>query len=185
MSIANDLKQTDDPGVIKLNKYEPKIVEKMLRFIYQGDYDDEHKSDHAGPNLQTEAGEIQFIDFIENRVQEPSWLFQNGEALVVNIKVFIIAGDHNMEALMDHATRKYKEAAEELWNTSGFARSIILFYNFGTDRFYRSPIRRAMSSVIARNAAVLVRNELFQEILYDNGELATEVLLIILDGGDE
>jgi hypothetical protein len=27
--------------VVDLTKYEPKIVEKMLRFIYQGDYDDE------------------------------------------------------------------------------------------------------------------------------------------------
>lgn len=64
--------------MVDLSKYKPKIVDKMLRFIYQGNYDD---------GLER----VLPPDSIEHPQQKPSRPLPNREAPIVNIKVFVIA----------------------------------------------------------------------------------------------
>lgn len=149
--------------MIDLTKYEPKIVEKMLRFIYQKDYDDGREA-------------VPLSEFLApGRHDQP---IPNGGALITNINMFIIAKKFGLNVLMNFALGKYEEAVEELWDTPSFERSITLLYDSNMDEVRSRELRRATINIIARNAAVLLKNKTFRAILNRYGELATEVLSI-------
>lgn len=141
----------------------------MLRFIYQGDYDD-------GRDI------VLFRDPIEHAPQSPGRPRPNGEALIVNIKVVIIAGKFGMNGLMDLAVWKHEVATYEMWDTPSFEKSIPLLYDSEMDEFRGQELRRATVNATANNAPVLLENKEFQLVLSRYGELATEVLLIVVKG---
>lgn len=149
--------------MIDLTKYEPKIVEKMLRFIYQKDYDDGREtvppSEFLAPGSHDQP-------------------IPNGGALITNIYMFIIAKKFGLNVLMNFVLGKHEEALEELWDTPGFERSITVLYDSNMDEVRSRELRRATINIIARNAAVLLKNKTFRAILNRYGELATEVLSI-------
>jgi hypothetical protein len=114
-----------------LSNYEPKIVEKMLRFMYQGYYDDEREMCHLEPSdastTETELESPTSVSptSVSEEPGQPSW---KGEALVVNAKVFTIAEKYDFETLMEHAVGKYKEVLGDVWHTLGFGASIDLIH---------------------------------------------------------
>lgn len=162
--------------MIDLTKYEPKIVEKMLRFIYQSKYDDEREIYNPRPDLKTEAGQAPLPDLIEIPPQEPGRPFWNGEALMVNLKVFIVAVELQLWTLQKHAAKKYEETPGELWRTLDFVRSTELFYSSKLGQQLMWPIHNAMVEVIAKNAQVLLTRKTFQKILKLHGDLTIAVL---------
>ncbi|KFY87362.1 hypothetical protein V500_07007 [Pseudogymnoascus sp. VKM F-4518 (FW-2643)] len=157
------------PGLIDLTEYEPKIVEKMLRFIYQEDYDDEHET-------------VPLPDSIKHAPQKPGRPLPNGEALLVNIKVLIIAEKFGLDDLMDLAVEKHDGAAQELWDTPSFEKSITLLYDSKMDEVGSLAFRRATADAIANNAAALLERATFREVLNRYGDLATEVLSVVTTG---
>ncbi|KFY58479.1 hypothetical protein V496_06113 [Pseudogymnoascus sp. VKM F-4515 (FW-2607)] len=161
--MIDELPANVHPGVIDLTKYEPKIVEKMLRFIYQKDYDD-----GRGTVPLSES-------FAPGRHDRP---IPSRGALITNINMFIIAKKFGLNVLMNFVLGKHEEALEELWDTPSFERSITLLYDSNMDEVCKRELRRATINIIARNAAVLLKNKTFRAILNRYGELATEVLSI-------
>ena len=133
--------------------------------------------------FRSEAGSEQdpLPDLIELPPQEHDRPFWNGEALIVNIKVFIIAVDLNLRTLRVHAAKKYEEAVGELWRTLSFVRSIELFYGSESCERNQWPIRNTMVAVIAKNATVLLRRKTFRRLLTIRGDLATDVLSLTVN----
>lgn len=155
--------------MIDLTKYEPKIVEKMLRFIYQEGYDDERET-------------VPLPDFNKHAPQKPGRPLPNGEALFVNIKVLIIAEKFGLNDLMNLAVEKHKEAVYELWNTPSFERSITLLYDSKMDEVSSRKLLRATVNIISSNATALLERKTFRDVLNLHGELATEALSMIMTG---
>jgi hypothetical protein len=155
--------------VIDLAKYEPKIVEKLLRYIYQDDYDDERET--IPPPSKS-----------ENPRQKPGKPLPNGEALMINIKVLLIAEKFVLDGLMKLAVEKHEEAVQMLWDTPSFGRSILLLYDSDMNEVLSRELRNATINAIANNAAELLKNKAFRGILIRCGELATEVLSIAVTG---
>ncbi|KFY01211.1 hypothetical protein O988_02862 [Pseudogymnoascus sp. VKM F-3808] len=156
-------------GVIDLAKYEPKIVEKLLRYIYQDDYDDERET--IPPPSKS-----------EHPRQKPGKPLPNGEALMINIKVLLIAEKFDLDGLMKLAVEKHEEAVQMLWDTPSFGRSILLLYDSEMNEVLGRELRNATINAIANNAAELLKNKAFRGILIRCGELATEVLSIVVTG---
>lgn len=185
-----NIHQESHSGVIDLTKFEPSIVGKMLRFIYQHDYDDEREINDPGPRCAFGIRDNTGVrndpppDLIELPPQEPGRPFWNGEALIINTKVFVIAEKLNLRALMEHAAEKYEEAAGELWRTLSFVRSMELLYSSKLHEINRWSMRRVIVNVIVKNAAVLLRRETFRELLTLHGDMATQVLSITVNGDD-
>ncbi|KFY36604.1 hypothetical protein V495_07740 [Pseudogymnoascus sp. VKM F-4514 (FW-929)] len=156
-------------GVIDLAKHEPKIVEKLLRYIYQDDYDDERET--VSPPSKS----------VHPR-QNPGKPLPNGEALMINIKVLLIAEKFGLDGLMKLAVEKHEEAVQMLWDTPSFGRSILLLYDSEMNEILGRELRNATINAIANNVAELLKNKAFRGILIRCGELATEVLSIALTG---
>ncbi|OBT66403.1 hypothetical protein VE03_04879 [Pseudogymnoascus sp. 23342-1-I1] len=165
--MIDELPADSRPGVIDLTKYDPNIVEKMLRFIYQKDYDDER-------------GIVPARLSIIIALQEPAQPIPNGEALIINIKVLIIAEDFGLNDLMNLAMEKYTEAIYELWDTPSFEGSIVLLYNSGIDKVRSRKLLRVTANIIAGNVAMLLERKSFRDVLNLYGKLATEVLSMIM-----
>ncbi|KFY58480.1 hypothetical protein V496_06114 [Pseudogymnoascus sp. VKM F-4515 (FW-2607)] len=90
-------------GVIDLPADEPDIVELMLRFLYQSKYDDTRPTAAITKALCTAEsdgrGGIKFSPPVKLRE----------EAMVVNVKVYVLADKYNIPLLKQHARAKYKE----------------------------------------------------------------------------
>lgn len=193
MIYYGNLKQeVDSPGVIDLNKYHPKIVGKMLRFIYHGDYDDEREQkNHAATDLphetkvETESCKYEISKILDNPPQEPGRPLWNKDALRVNIEVFVIADHHHLHTLMGRAAKKFEEVVGRLWKTASFAQSIKLFYDSQISELYRRPIRNVIIKAIVNNAPVLLKEKTFQNILSHYGDLAMEVLWTVVKVEDK
>lgn len=156
----------------------------MLRFIYQHDYDDSVPAPRClfGIRHNTGANKSPLSDLIEHPPQDPDRLFWNGEALIVNTKMCIIAEKLSI-GLTKHAAEKYEEAAGELWRTLNSVRSIELFFSFELDDKSRWPMRCAIVDIIVRNSPVLLREKKIRQLLTLHGDLATEVLSLTVNGG--
>lgn len=141
----------------------------MLRFIYQEDYDDER-------------GTIPFPNFLMMTKQNPVQAISNGEAVIINIKVLIIAEELGLNDLVDLAIEKHGEVAYELWDAPSFERSIILLYNSKMNAAGNQKLRRVTANIISINVTVLLEKKTFRDVLNLYGELATEVLSKIATG---
>lgn len=163
--------------MLKINLHsEPETVERMIRFIYQCDYDDGR--DMVLTDSEADKGVLP--DVMELSPQgRPTW---NEEALVVNAKVFIFAMKCDMEPLMKHAAAKYREVAGELYGTRSFQTSIRLIYARSL-RLYpkRHLIYDVIADVVVINAPELLTKKSFRTILARYGDLTTEVLLATLE----
>ncbi|OBT84882.1 hypothetical protein VE02_05924 [Pseudogymnoascus sp. 03VT05] len=163
----------------------------MLRFIYQGDYDDEREQNRAAEDpphetkIDTERWKDVISDILGRPPQEPGRPHWNGGALRVNIEVFVIADHHHLNALMEHAAKKFEENLAHLWQTPSFAKSINLFYDSQISELYRRPIRNVITKVIVKNAPVLLKKKAFRNVLSRYSDLATEVLWTVVKVEDE
>jgi hypothetical protein len=135
---------------IFLEEDEPRIVTKMVDFLYSLDYDD-HRQD-------------------ETAVEEPP--------LVVNAKVYIIADKYNIQSLKEWAVTKYNELLPVTWNNTSFAESarIILENTLESDFMLREVIIRKASD----HAKVLLDRGEFVALLQSHGHFAAEVLKGVL-----
>lgn len=153
--------------MIDLTGYDPNIVDKMLRFIYQGIYDDERETaPRFDPTTYLSPGQSRL----------------NGEALIVNIKLYNLAEKFGVHELMDVAVLQYTSIVRELWDTPSFERSIKMLYELNADQGHCRGLRNATASVIAHNVGELMGSEIFRGVLKSYGELATEVLSMVVSG---
>lgn len=161
------LKKDANPGVIDLTGYDPNIVDKMLRFIYQGIYDDERETaPRFDPTTYLSPGQSRL----------------NGEALIVNIKLYNLAEKFGLHELMEVAVLQYTSIVRELWDTPSFERSIKMLYGPKADEAQGRGLRNATASVIAHNVGELMDSKPFRAVLNLYGELATEVLSMVVSG---
>ncbi|KFY10230.1 hypothetical protein V492_05128 [Pseudogymnoascus sp. VKM F-4246] len=151
----------------------------MLRFIYQGDYDDEYETEHSGSNLQTSARKAPCLDFTASQSQISNRPRTKGEALLINIRVFSIAKKFGLDDLMSLAVKKHREAVKNLWNTPNFERSITLLYDKELGEVHSSKLRYATADIILSNIRELLKKQTFRLLLICHGDLATEVLLLM------
>lgn len=136
--------QETQTGEIDLPDDEPSVVEKMLTFLYDGDYDDERASS-SRPKA-----------FYEK------WFER---ALIVNIKVYILAKKNNIEALEKPAKEKYLNVVLDLWYTPSFSTSAILLYDntLQSDRLLRDIVaetaREHIVNLIRERMLVRIRTK--------------------------
>ncbi|OBT84883.1 hypothetical protein VE02_05925 [Pseudogymnoascus sp. 03VT05] len=145
-------------GAIDLPADKPDIVEMMLRFLYQGDYDDLRYS--------TAPGE----DLVE----------LNADALVVNVEVYVIADRNNIPALKVLARHKYAELVAEIWQADTFMDSVDMVFQ-GT--LPGDSLRKFVIETLVLHIFALSRKDWFVAMLEGQGDFAVEVLRGILELG--
>ncbi|OBT66387.1 hypothetical protein VE03_04880 [Pseudogymnoascus sp. 23342-1-I1] len=90
-------------GVIDLPADEPEIVELMLRFLYQGKYND------ARPTAQLTRGIATAVSDDRGGLKLSPPVKLREEAMTVNVEVYVTADKYNMPLLKKYAFLKYKE----------------------------------------------------------------------------
>ncbi|ELR10125.1 hypothetical protein VC83_04336 [Pseudogymnoascus destructans] len=145
-------------GVIDLPADKADIVEMMLRFLYQGDYDDLRCS--------TAPGE----DLVE----------LNADAMVVNVEVYVIADKNGIPALKVLARQKYAELVAEIWQAESFMDSVEMVFQ---ETLPGDSLRKFVIETVVLHIHTLIREEWFVAMLEDQGDFAVEVLKGILELG--
>ena len=127
----------------------------MLRFLYQGNYDDMRHS--TAPNEELEE------------LRE--------EALLTNVKVYVIADKNNIPALQQLARDKYAEIVGILWQSECFMGSMEMVLQ-------QTPpgdsLRKVVIATAATRVRTLIEEHWFIAMLEEQGELAVEVLKGVL-----
>jgi hypothetical protein len=145
----------------------------MLRFLYQGDYDDEHS--FPDPN-ENESGEANASDETAPALQPvASRLPQlKEESLMLNVKVYIIADKLEIPDLKAVAASKYKTLALTLYDTQSFYQSTELLYcnTMETDRL----LREVIAGIVCQQIDLLIRSPGFSSLIKSQGDLGLDVL---------
>ncbi|OBT80496.1 hypothetical protein VF21_00742 [Pseudogymnoascus sp. 05NY08] len=95
-------------GVIDLPADEPEIVEMMLRFLYQGKYND------GRPTAPIARGNASASLDDRGGLKFPPGGKLREEAMVVNVKVYVMADKYNIPILKQYARAKYKEILNQV-----------------------------------------------------------------------
>lgn len=77
---------------------------------------------------------------------------------------------------------KYESAVQDVWDMPNFVRNIELIYGSGMDKVRSRGLRHVMISVVAKNAAAILKKKTFRDMLHYHGELAIEVLSMMVTG---
>lgn len=80
----------------------------MLRFLYQGKYND------ARPTAALLRGQVVSESDGRGGLKFSPTMRMREEAMVVNVKVYVMADKYNMPALKQHARAKYKEILNQV-----------------------------------------------------------------------
>ncbi|KFZ12470.1 hypothetical protein V502_07062 [Pseudogymnoascus sp. VKM F-4520 (FW-2644)] len=110
-------------GVIDLPADEPEIVELMLRFLYEGQYNDKR------PTTALTTSDISdHIDSDGTPTFQPV-LVRHEKAMSANVKVHIIADKYHIPALNKYARMKYGQIMNQVmdvtWSIQGYRADII------------------------------------------------------------
>ena len=146
----------------------------MLRFLYEGDYDDERDMAQpcaSPPKPYQSPKRYSSFKFFKGR----SW---SKQSLLVNVQVYILADKNDIVALKKRAKEKYAEVVTFLWNTPSFAASAMLLYDNTpqSDRLLRDVI----AETAEKHIKTLICEEDFVEVMVRNGDLAVDVLKSVL-----
>jgi hypothetical protein len=153
-------------------------VEKMLRFLYQREYDDERdmdelqhsedpaptgeaNADSTSPAFYPRPARFGFpFDDPPEVAKVPNW---SEKSLLVNVQVYIIADKNNIGALTKRATEKFTEVVGQLWDTPSFRASAKLLYD-NTPRSDRL-LRDVVADTAKKNILTLIDKQDFEELI--------------------
>lgn len=139
----------------------------MLRFVYQGDHDDAPGAT-TQPVRETEpVNPYHFGSLPRPPIQPPK------TALLVNVKLYVIADKYDIPTLKKFAQDKYTEIVKAHWDTDEFMRSAEITFE---RTLAGDALRGVVVSTAARHAQTLVEKKEFAEMLAEHGEVAVEVL---------
>lgn len=123
----------------------------MLRFLYQGNYDDTRYS--KAP--KEAVGELR------------------GGPLLANAQVYVMADKYDISALKELARKKYTVIVGETWQTGGFMDSAELVFEKTQPG---DSLRKVIINTAATHVQTLIQERWFVKMLEGKGELAVEVL---------
>lgn len=131
----------------------------MLRFLYQGNYDDTRYSTTPGEEL----------------------VELNTNALLVDVQVYVIADKNDIPELKVLAQNKYTEIVGHLWQTERFKDSMETVFG---ETPPGDSLRRVVIKAAATHVRTLIEKDWFVAMLEGQGELAVEVLkeMLALNG---
>ena len=148
---------------------EPNIVDKMLQFVYQKEYDDERFVSQEPFDGHRTTQETSHDNLNTSH---------NEKSLLINVKVFVIADKFDIFGLKEIATSKTKTLLSKSWDTQSFPLSVDLLYG-NTQRNDRL-LRDAFATAIFEDINKLVEMDGFMRIMQNYGGLAVDVLKITL-----
>ena len=95
----------------------------------------------------------------------------------------LISGSLDIPGLKEIATSKYETLLSSLWATQSFSMGVGLLYR-NTQQNDRL-LREVVVNYIGKNIDKLMERDDFIEIMKEHGELATDVLKLVLKGKSE
>ncbi|KAI9744176.1 MAG: hypothetical protein M1818_002328 [Claussenomyces sp. TS43310] len=184
-----------------------KIVEKMLSFLYKGDYDDERERHEGTPENSSPSKDGQEKEVADASGDEPAasteedaWTFGaphfgnrspeigrdraadiSPHALLINIKVYIIADMYDIPPLKDLASSKYAEIADGLWAEDAFTSSARLLYENTMASDHQ--LRDLVAQISQQHIVTLIEKKEFIDLLVSEGNLAVDILKSVLETG--
>ena len=111
---------------------DPTIVEKMIHFLYHGDYSDDRIIDspevyQTQISSKAQKRETHFDDEAYRSTEQDFGI--DHSSLVLNTQLYVIAEQYNIPELKDAAEAKYAELVASRWNNASFVASLKLMYS--------------------------------------------------------
>ncbi|KAF5876306.1 putative btb poz domain protein [Botrytis fragariae] len=167
-------------GEINLPDDHPAIFERIIKFLYTGDFDATPSTDETVKEASSEHVKEPLIEaFDENSpvlVKETVYeaVDEPLEILTICTRVFTMAEKYDIPELKVLAKTKFEEAVSTEWNTASLSASLWLMYD-------ELPESDRLLKDIAIQAAASHVNELvdrgeFAALCKENGDIAFDVL---------
>jgi len=174
-------------GEINLEDDDPRMVKKMIDFLYKTRYDDDRTIDEEDlkdladqhstiTSCTSSAGETQPKESATTAPHPTDFI---KGPLVTNAKVYILGDKYDIPSLKEVAVRKYEETVKDLWNNDTFAESAKLVYdNIVSENDMLKP---KIIKIVTTNMSQLLQRDDFVRVLRSNGDIATDVLNAMLE----
>ncbi|ATZ57217.1 hypothetical protein BCIN_14g03750 [Botrytis cinerea B05.10] len=171
-------------GEINLPDDHPAIVERIIKFLYTGDFDATPSIDEIvedASNLYFQESPIEASDEESTALVEET-VFQvvdrSLEILTICTRVFIMAEKYDIQALKVLAKTKFEEAVFTEWNAISLSASLRLMYDElpESDRLLKDVAIQAAADHMEELAD---RGE-FAKLCKEDGEIAYDVLKAFL-----
>lgn len=142
--------QEASTGIIDLPENEPAVVETMIEFLYTHSYSDGHE--------QTDC----------------KWDNVDSGPLIMNLKMYVIGEQYNIQCLKQYAARKYEDIVGKHWNSVSFVASLHMMYECTpeSDRV----LKDIAIAVAGNNMRSLCDREDFVKLCKEVNEIAVEVM---------
>jgi hypothetical protein len=129
----------------------PDTVDRMIKFVYSSDYDDEPQTD-AEKALSA------------------------GANVLINARVYVLAENHQIPALKTLACEKMNVALLTAWNTINFFKAVALIW-YSTVR--SSAMRQQLVACMAQHRLPLFKRPDFHALLRNDGNLAVDFMIAV------
>lgn len=167
--------------MIDLPNDEPDVVEKMIKFMYHGNFSDGRnvKSESATTITTEQAAVLKKVKgrTAKQAATSPTVIWSSPEssaALLLNSRVYIIAELYDVPQLKELAKNKYQELVLAEWTSLSFVASLKLMYESTpeSDRMLKDVAIKAAAGHIRE----LVDRGEFAALCKENGEIAFDIL---------
>lgn len=184
----NNISQEGISGVAKFPENDPIVMEKMIQYMYLGDYSDGRGNSSAAVAVaESSSGsarsrkETKRVEELGRKVETDDgpdyitkWPADWLGAPFLNAQVYAIAEQYDIPSLKQLAKSKYAEVVITEWNSASFVASLQLMYELTpeSDRL----LKEVALKTAGEHSKELVDRGEFVQLCKDHGEIAVDVL---------
>ncbi|KAL9023299.1 MAG: hypothetical protein Q9196_007287, partial [Gyalolechia fulgens] len=138
-----------ETATIDLKEVDPLMINELIHYLYNSDYDDGGHSDDGGKRNESEK-------------------------LAFNVGMYIVGDRFDVSNLKELAREKFAAAVVEGWSGDGLPDIVRTIYDntLSTDR----GLRDCLMSTLQKHKMALRDNEDFMEVVKTHGEFAVELI---------
>ncbi|KAL8809843.1 MAG: hypothetical protein Q9223_004556 [Gallowayella weberi] len=180
--------QEGESGSIELKEVQPALINKLVDYLYNFDYDDSDDSNDSNDDVQIKADSNEVIpieadanddvqieaDSNDNVQNDACSQSPQAGRLAVNAAMYTIGDRYNLNKLKDLAKAKFATALVHCWNKEEFPDTIRFIYEhtLAEDR----GLRDCLAPTLIQHKRHLRSDDKFMAVVQTHGEFAVDLL---------